>query len=29
MIVFTSCEVTFYKFNIYDVNFTNNHPMVE
>ena len=29
MIKFTSCEVAFYKFNIYDVNFTNYHHMVE
>ena len=29
MIMFTSCEVAFYKLNIYDANFTNYHHMVE
>ena len=27
--MFTSCEVAFYKLNIYDVKFTNYHHMVE
>ena len=27
--MFTCCEVDFYKLNIYDVNFTNYHNMVE
>ena len=27
--MFTSCEVAFYKLNIYDANFTNYHHMVE
>ena len=27
--MFTSCEVAFYKLNIYDANFTNNHHMVQ
>ena len=27
--MFTSCEVAFYKFNIYGANFTNYHHMVE
>ena len=27
--MFMSCEVAFYKLNIYDVNFTNYHHMVE
>ena len=26
---FTSCEVAFYKFNIYDANFVNYNHMVE
>ena len=29
MIKFTSCEVAFYKLNIYDVNFTNYHHVIE
>ena len=29
MIMFTGCEVALYKLNIYDVNFTNYHHMVE
>ena len=27
--MFTSCEVAFYKLNIYDVSFTNDHHMAE
>ena len=29
MIMFSSCEVAFYKLNIYNANFTNYHHMVE
>ena len=29
IIIFTTCEVAFYKLNIYDANFTNYHDMVE
>ena len=29
MIIFTSCEVVFYKLNNYDANFANYHHMVE
>ena len=29
IIMLTSCEVVFYKLNIYDANFTNYHHMVE
>ena len=29
MIIFTSCQVAFYKLNIYYVKFTNYHHIVE
>ena len=29
MTMFTSCEVGFYKLNIYNVNFTNYHHILE
>ena len=29
MMMFTGCEVVFYKLNIYDANFTNYNRMAE
>ena len=29
MIIFTSCEVVFYKLNIWDANFKNHHHMLK